>query len=143
MVLPVGLFFFKLPIDFDDKFSIISLKEDFMNEQPSEFMSGLCTFMFLVTSVYFLLTLPRKKFSDQIVIGYYDPVAAINITNNVTKNYVKKSKPEIDPEFYSECIEALISLGHKKSKAKQIANGIFEKFSPKTIQEFVSIAFKT
>lgn len=113
-----------------------------MNEQPSDFVSGFFAFLFCATFVYFLLTMPRKKLSDQFIIGYYDPVPTISVTNNVTKNYVKKSTPKIDPDFYAECIDALVSLGHKKSKANQITKEIFEKFSPKTIQEFISIAFK-
>jgi hypothetical protein len=114
-----------------------------MNEQPSAFVSGFFTLLFVATFFYFLLTLPRKKFSDKFTVGYIEMPAPIQVTNNITNKTVKHVKKPIDKQLYDDCIEALRSLGHKKSYAAQKTKEIFNMFNPSSVQEFLSIVFKS
>lgn len=114
-----------------------------MNEQPSDFVSGFFTLLFVATFIYFLLTLPRKKFSDKLTVGYIDMPAPVQITNNITNKTVKQVKKPIDQQLYADCVEALRSLGHKKSYASQKTRDIFNMFNPKSVQEFLTIVFQS
>lgn len=42
--------------------------------------------------------------------------------------------------LYSDCIEAMVSLGCKRTYARGLTKEVFDKHNVKTIQEFISIA---
>lgn len=81
---------------------------------------------------------------DMITVGYVesDPRIIKKNIKVVKKNTIEESIK--DTQLYNDCVDALHSLGLKKSEAKRKTILIFNtvKPSPASVQEFLLIAFK-
>lgn len=110
-----------------------------MNPQPSEFFSGLIAFVIVCSVLLYMLQMDWKpSISDRYTIGYIQreqqPVTVV--VNNQPK------KPDIDRKMYLQCVDAMISLGHKRTVAARKTKEIFNDHNPKSVQEFINIAFR-
>jgi hypothetical protein len=121
-----------------------------MNEQPPEFVGDFFAFILFAIAIFSYIFSKSKTIInlDHFDIGY--------ITDNnfqqqdVTVKTLPINKPKTKPktqnkgftDFEKECIDALHSLGMKKSEAITKMNFVLEKYQPKTIQDFISGAFK-
>lgn len=84
--------------------------------------------------------------------SYKPKSAAIKNTTVVTKTKTPSTtttttttpRPLTNEEtrLYSDCIEALVSLGMKKTYSRQITKEVFQKYKINTIQEFITTAMK-
>lgn len=81
---------------------------------------------------------------DMITVGYVesDPRIIKKNIKVVKKNTIEESIK--DTQLYNDCVDALHSLGLKKSEAKKKTILIFNtaKPTPASVQEFLIIAFK-
>ena len=99
-------------------------------------------------------SIKRSKNYDFFTLGYVqsDPINIVTtpnicITTPAPAQHTPSAPPAHDPnahKLYLDCIDTLVSLGFKKSLAKKRVNIIFSTCHPvpKTIQEFLNIAFK-
>lgn len=110
-----------------------------MNPQPSVFVSNIFTFIFVMIVLYYFLTTNVKKYSDNFVIGHYDPPDPVVPIVNVE---VLQPENKHNDSFKIDCLKALRSLGYKKSEANKLVEKVFSQFAPKDIQEFIGMALK-
>lgn len=126
-----------------------------MNEQPPESIGHFFAFIFFAIAFFSYIFSKSKTINlDHFDIGY---ITENNFhQQNVPVQTLPISKPQQKPkpkpkpkaqnkgftDFEKECIDALRSLGMKKSEAITKMNFVFEKYQPKTIQDFISGAFK-
>jgi len=111
-----------------------------MNPQPSEYVGNIgalcffCIFIFYAIKTYMDGATVDLNKIDLINIGYLEePVKPQTIAANFESQ-----------QLYLDCIEALYTIGFKKSDAKKKAMLIFSTFDPQpsSIQEFLSIALQ-
>jgi hypothetical protein len=110
-----------------------------MNPQPSEYVGHLCALAFIGVFLFYAYqaytegrTIDLKNF-DYVTIGYVEePVKCATVASFESQ------------QLYLDCIEALYTLGFKKSEAKKKAKLIFSSIDPQpsSVQEFLSIALK-
>lgn len=128
-----------------------------MNPQPSEMTSQFLGLLFFIIAAISYITYKPKSYHniDFFELGY---IVDNNRENNVVKikptiTKTKTSKPKNTTNsekpqkqtvtmFQQDCINALISLGFGKKEAKKRMYEISEKYSPKTLQDFIQAAFK-
>jgi|LakMenEpi12Oct12_1017442.scaffolds.fasta_scaffold00141_9 hypothetical protein len=80
---------------------------------------------------------------------YYKPVvfkpSKINNKKPKQTSTARQTRPsqtvDNNAGLKNDCVQALMSLGSKKKDAQKITNDIFARCSPKTIQEFIQIAY--
>ncbi len=134
-----------------------------MNEQPALWIGNLFAFIFVAMVIFNTIKAYHdpsvtNKLNDAFTIGYiYDrpsfrtynrmvnvkPVKdSIKATVVKPTKSTKTTKPQLT-QLQIDCIDALVALGMKKTQAKQRANEVFQHYSFDSIQEFLSIAFKT
>lgn len=111
-----------------------------MNPQPSEYVGNLGALLFFALFIFYAIksyvdgqTIDINKI-DLVTFGYIeDPIT----TKTTNLNFESQ-------QLYLDCIEALYTLGYKKSEAKKKAKLIFSTFNPQpsSIQEFLSVALK-
>lgn len=81
---------------------------------------------------------------DMVTIGYVesDPRIIKKHIKVIKKNTIEESVK--DTQLYNDCVDALHSLGLKKSEAKKKTILIFNtvKPTPTSVQEFLLVAFK-
>lgn len=123
---------------------ITNTQELIMNAQPSEFFSGLIALIIILGLMLHFLSCDWKM-SDKFTVGYIErqpqeqqPVY-VSVVNEAPK---PKAKPKIDRKLFLDCVDVMISLGHKKTSATQQTKQIFNEDNPKNIQEFIDIAFR-
>ena len=115
-----------------------------MNAQPSEFFSGLIALILILGLMLYFLSCDFK-FSDNFTVGYIErqpqeqQSVYVSVVNEAPKT---KPKPKIDRKLFLDCVDVMISLGHKKISATQKTKQIFNEDNPKSIQEFIDIAFR-
>lgn len=123
-----------------------------MNPQPDPIIGNLVATLVLGALVYY--TYKAYKFGpvidiknfDMVTMGYVEADPRITqITKKVKvvkANTIEESVK--DTQLYNDCVDALYSLGVKKSEAKRKALLILntEKPTPASVQEFLLIAFK-
>jgi hypothetical protein len=115
-----------------------------MNTQPSEFFSGLIALILILGMMFYFLSCDWK-ISDKFTVGYIDrqpqeqPPVYVSVINEAPK---QKPKDKIDRKLFIDCVNVMISLGHKKTLATQKTKQIFNEDNPKNIQEFIDIAFR-
>jgi len=136
-----------------------------MQNDPIETISFVCTIIFAIIAFFSFLVTQKTSHSDFFEIGYIvdtkptrikktsqsprRPVAVKPAAPKVvvqTKPKIKvekqtKQKPDLT-QFHKDCIDALISLGMRKKEATKRMQDIVKKYQPKTIQEFIQVAFK-
>lgn len=118
-----------------------------MNEQPSELVAFLALTAFILTTGYFAICeskspAKKKKTKDWMIpIGYVynheKPAKVTKVAKMVEVANPVKSKAII----FDDCMLALMATGYKKNDAKKISENIFKSHNPKTIEEFIRIAF--
>ena len=132
-----------------------------MNPQPHPFVGQLGVLIFVLLIVYLSFTNKKRQFhfDDKFTIGYIldnDPIQTFSI-NTDTKTTRKKANKQIpsylltqektnpsinyDVNLMNDCLSSLVSLGTKKTQAKKITKDIFEKYNPKTIEDFIKFVF--
>jgi hypothetical protein len=83
--------------------------------------------------------------SNYVPKSLIKPIKSQNTKQATPKNecpaYVPKQKETIDESLFNDCVLALVSLGTKKSQSKTIAKNIFDKYNPKTIEEFIKFVY--
>lgn len=112
-----------------------------MNAQPSEFFSGLIALVLILGVMFYFLSCDFKV-SDKFTIGYIErqPQEQAPVYVSVV-NEAPKPKKKTDRKLFLDCVDVMISLGHKKTSATQKTKQIFNEDDPKSIQEFIDIAF--
>lgn len=110
-----------------------------MNPQPSEFFSSLIAFTIVCAVILYMLQAGWKpRISDSYTIGYIE-----RQPDNINVSVVNENKAEkIDRKLFLECVDAMISLGHKRTVAAQKTKKIFNQQAPQNVQEFIDIAFR-
>lgn len=130
-----------------------------MNEQPAEFVSQVIAFLFIVVAfISYLFGKPKTINLDYFEIGYIsenpvpinssfiEPVTIIEQPQpkpiQTAKPKTKKIKKQTSP-LQQDCINALRSMGMKKSEAVNKVNCVFSSnVKPSNVQEFIMEAFK-
>lgn len=123
-----------------------------MNPQPEPIVGQILMFVFIAISFFAYFTTKPKNVPrnlDFFEIGYISedltPISPVVISTKQNKPKTKinktKAKEELSP-LQNECIQALISLGMKKSEAKNRMQKIFLSVKPASIEEFIVEAFK-
>jgi Holliday junction resolvasome RuvABC DNA-binding subunit len=122
-----------------------------MNPQPPTHVGQIfaaifgCMFLFYFIKEFFNQN-NKTNSADLFTLGYIEE--ANNITVNVknkTIKQIKQTKPSFESQqLYVDCIDALYSVGVKKSEAKKIAKQIFSSSDnpPKSVQDFLMIALR-
>ena len=120
-----------------------------MNPQPEPYIGHIFATIFLLMVVYYFF---KQVFSNKEPIHLDDlfPIGYIEDSHNMTVNIKNKIvKEAIKPSFesqqlYLDCIDALHSLGIKKTEAKKRAKEIFSSSPnpPNSIQDFLMIAMR-
>jgi len=134
-----------------------------MNPQPSENVSQVIALLFMIVSVFGYFFSKPKKLTDYFEIGYISEEKILPRKNyTVSKPAIKsspltpKKKPQVKKQtaaktqkpkqtmtdFQKECVETLQSLGMNKSEATKRMYSVFKLGQPKTIEDFISGAFK-
>jgi hypothetical protein len=109
---------------------------------PFEFLGNVGAFViFVIVCSYAVLSyLNGNSINisniDKVTLGYFDDPTPVIITAN-TNNFESQ-------QLYLDCIEALKSLGMKRSEAKKITKDIFQNHnpSPTSIESFLMIALR-
>lgn len=128
-----------------------------MNPQPEPLISQALLVIFCIIAAYSFLTYKPKQSRhslDYFELGYIsENIETIHkyVPTNCT---VPKPKPvavkqanqkpiksKLSP-LQEDCINALRSMGMKKSEAIKKVERVFKSVQPKTIQEFIVEAFK-
>lgn len=132
-----------------------------MNEQPPEIMSQIIGLVFVfIAFLTYLFGRAKPINVDNFEIGYISenptPIHSPVIDRPVfipqtqpeystkvatPKPKTQKIKPELST-LQKDCVDALRSMGMKKSESVSKMNQIFSSKNPKTIQEFITEAFK-
>lgn len=127
-----------------------------MNEQPQEIMSQIIAVVFvLIAFLTYLFGRVKPIDLNNFEIGYISdnpvPVRTQIIARPefvpqvkvapVTSPKPSKPKPQVSP-LQQDCIDVLRAMGMKKSESVSKMNQIFNHKNPKTVQEFISEAFK-
>lgn len=114
-----------------------------MNPQPPESLGQLVALLFSLLVIYYAIKAyynnPPIHINDLYTIGYVEESKNPSIINVVT------NKPNFESQqIYIDCIDALYSLGMKKSEAKRKTKEIFSSMDnpPSSIQEFLMIALR-
>ena len=63
------------------------------------------------------------------------------VKSNKPKSQPKPKQQETD-QFYNECVNALVSLGEKKGRARQVTAKVFHMGRPASMDEFITRVFK-
>lgn len=110
---------------------------------PYENISHIFMYLFLGLVYYYA----RKAYKEGKVINLHklDLVNVGYLEDQPIIQQVVETKPSFESQqLYLDCIEALHSLGMKKSEAKRKAKFIFSTMSnpPTSVQEFLMIALK-
>jgi hypothetical protein len=117
-----------------------------MNEQPDQFYSQILMFVFVGVAAYSYFFSKKSHVNnlDFFEIGY-----VMNDNVAVYEAPICTSKPASNPaskpaltQLQQDCIDAMIGLGMKKKEATKRMHDLFAKYQPKTIQEFIQVAFK-
>lgn len=111
-----------------------------MNPQPSEHVGNIGALCVFILFIFYTLKAYANGHSldlnkiDLIDIAYIEEEP---IKKTVSQNFESQ-------QLYLDCIEALYSLGFKKSEAKKKAKLIFSTLDPQpsSIQEFLNIALQ-
>jgi hypothetical protein len=130
----------------DDNHSIITALGEIMNPQPQPYIGNFIAFIFICVFFYhaFKSYISGAAINlneiDLITVGYVEPSDNITIVNvdNTSNNFESQ-------QLYIDCIDALYTLGMKKSEAKKRAKMIFSTTNPqpKTVQDFLILALRT
>jgi hypothetical protein len=120
-----------------------------MNPQPPIYVGQLVAVIF---GVLFLFYFFKEFFNhsnqntnqDLFTLGYIEESnnVIVNIKNKIIK---EQAKPSFESQqLYIDCIDALHSIGIKKTEAKKLAKEIFSSSSnpPTSIQDFLMIALR-
>lgn len=110
---------------------------------PFEFIGNVAaTLMFLIMCAYAVISYLdgntiRMSDLDKVTLGYFDDPTPVVITHTNSNNFESQ-------QLYLDCIEALKSLGMKKSEAKKKAKDIFQNHNPQptSIESFLMIALR-
>lgn len=124
-----------------------------MNEQPDQFYSQILMFVFIGIGVYsyFFSKKPQRSNLDFFELGYImdNNVPVYDIVHRPTRCQVINNtpKPKAEPkqlltQLQQDSIDVLIKLGMRKREATKRMHDLFAKYQPKTIQEFIQVAFK-
>lgn len=110
---------------------------------PYENTSYIFLFIFLGLIYYYA----KKAYNDGKFIDVHnlDFVTIGYLEDQPIIQQIIEKKPSFESQqLYSDCIDALYSLGMKRSEAKKKAKFIFSTMSnpPTSIQEFLMIALK-
>jgi hypothetical protein len=120
-----------------------------MNPQPPEYIGHIYALvLFCVAAYYFLINATAQDKEhidlDKFIIGYFEDSEKSN--TNITINNGSQTQQNYALEtskLYLDCIDALCSLGMKKSEAKKITKSIFNTTNPpESIQQFLMIALR-
>lgn len=114
-----------------------------MNAQPPEYIGPLLAAVFLAVMAWYAFkeyqsgNIVDLSKIDLVNIAFLDDQPVINILTNSSNSFESQ-------QLYLDCIDALHSLGMKKSEAKKKAKMIFSTLDPqpKSVQEFLVIALK-
>lgn len=114
-----------------------------MNQQPSEIISSINAFIFICMVFYFLITRKQTSTTNDgfFKIGYIEEPAPCQQTivfNNKTEP--EKEIPVEKTSLFSDCVDALVSLGFRKAMARNLTKSIFRKHKPTNIQQFLHLA---
>ena len=112
-----------------------------MNAQPSEFFSGLISLIFIVGLMLYFLSCDWK-FSDTFTIGHIERQPQQQPVYVSVVNQTPAPKKKANRKLFLECVDVMVSLGHKKTLATQKTKKIFEDNEPASVQEFIDIAFR-
>lgn len=117
-----------------------------MNAQSHENLGIVCAvglfLVFLYHAVKNFRYGPHININNDLFnIAYLERDNHVNVVVPSVKIVEKKSKP-YDTQLFLDCIDALYSLGMKKTQAKNIATSVFNEFNPKSVQEFLMIALR-
>ena len=121
---------------------ITNTQEFIMNAQPSEFFSGIIALILILGMMFYFLSCDWKM-PDKFTIGYIErqpqeqPPVYVSVVNEAPK-----PKKKTDRKLFLDCVNVMISLGHKKTSATQKTKQIFNDDNPKSVQEFINIAFR-
>jgi hypothetical protein len=120
-----------------------------MNPQPPIYVGQLVAVIF---GVLFLFYFFKEFFNhsnqntnqDLFTLGYIEESnnVIVNVKNKIIK---EQAKPSFESQqLYIDCIDALHSIGMKKTEAKKLAKEIFSSSSnpPTSIQDFLMIALR-
>ena len=120
-----------------------------MNPQPPIYVGQLVAVIF---GVLFLFYFFKEFFNhsnqntnqDLFTLGYIEESnnVIVNVKNKIIK---EQAKPSFESQqLYIDCIDALHSIGIKKTEAKKLAKEIFSSSSnpPTSIQDFLMIALR-
>lgn len=119
-----------------------------MNQQPQEYVGNLFAFIFICLFAYHAIksyingNAINLKELDLITLGYVQESDG-NKTNTVES---KSNKIKLESQqLYIDCVEALYSLGMKKSEAKKRTKDIFTNTDPQpaNVQQFIILALRT
>lgn len=116
-----------------------------MNEQPSEVLSQLMAYCFMAMFFYFMITNKNKPSRNDSLfkIAYIEePIypAPTIIINNETSPSTKHKEDKKKQQFFIDCVNALVSLGFKKTIAQKLTQKIIESHQPTSIQQFLHLA---
>lgn len=119
-----------------------------MNPQPPTYVGNLFAALFAcMVLFYFIKELfnhsPTKPNCDLFTLGYIED--SNNIIVNVRNKTIKQTKPDFESQqLYIDCIDALCSIGMKKTEAKKKAKEVFSTMNnpPTSIQDFLMIALR-
>lgn len=121
-----------------------------MNPQPPPYIGSIFALIFGCVFVYYFVKAINSKETkpinlDLFTIGYIQDStgSTVNITNKIIKQ-VEKTKPNFESQqLFMDCVDALNSIGIKKTEAKKRARDIFSSNNPPTnIQDFLMIAMR-
>jgi hypothetical protein len=131
-----------------------------MNEQPGQLISFLALMVFLAITLYHAIVASKKPIRNKksndwmIPIGYvyeHKEPTAIRVLEVAKVAKVPKvakviNTPVIEKvqksTIFDDCLLALIATGYKKNDAKKITEQIFKSNNPKTVEDFIRVAFK-
>ena len=107
-----------------------------MNEQMPLFFGQLGALCLVLLYIYFFFQSYEKSESTGLP---WDTFIVAQTVDSQPK--LQKEKEPINP-LYSECIEALVSIGFKKKEAISMANGVFNNHTPNSLTDAISISMR-
>lgn len=115
-----------------------------MNPQPEPYVGNLFAILFGCLFIYYAIKAYREEdtASDLFVIGYVEE--SNQTVNNISLTNVSTKASLESQQLYIDCIEALRSLGMKKTEATKRTKQVFANThpEPQTVQEFLLIALR-
>ena len=106
-----------------------------MNGQPDEIIGTIAMICFVGCFVWGYI----ESSGSNKTLDDWDMVPLGRVYNSKPR-VAQKAKVQ-DSEFSKDCVSALVALGTRRTEAKEAAAKIFRNNSPKTVEEFLVLAF--